>query len=81
MVLRVELVISQPANSAWKRRTSSAVAVSGEWPSQAANRRQLRIWAICVLGLNLRADMSSIMRACNGLMERLTTLLMGELLF
>jgi hypothetical protein len=38
MVLRVELEISQPANSTWKPRTSSAVAVSGEWPSQAANR-------------------------------------------
>ena len=58
----------------------SDVAVSGERPSQTANRRQLRMWAVCVFGLNLRAAMSSTMRACKGLMERLTELLMGELL-
>ena len=48
-------------------RTSSAVAVSGERLSQAANRLQLEMWLRCECGLSLRAAMSSIIRCRSGL--------------
>jgi hypothetical protein len=46
----------------WKRRTSSAVAVSGERFKNAANRLQLWMWLRCEWGPSLRTVMSSIMR-------------------
>jgi hypothetical protein len=53
--------VAEAAHS-WKRRTSSAVAVSGERFKNAANRLQLWIWLRCEWGPSLRAVMSSIMR-------------------
>ena len=55
------------ARCSWKRRTSSAVAVSGERCSKAANRLQLWMWLLCDAGPSLRAAMSSIMRWQSGL--------------
>jgi NAD(P)-dependent dehydrogenase (short-subunit alcohol dehydrogenase family) len=60
--LRLQMLAPLSMRCSWKRRTSSAVAVSGERLSQAANRLQLEIWLRCVCGLSLRAAMSSIIR-------------------
>ena len=60
--LRLPMLAPLSTRYSWKRRTSSAVAVSGERLSQAANRLQLEMWLRCVCGLSLRAAMSSIIR-------------------
>src|SRR5262249_12337340 len=70
-MIRLRLQMLRPASStkcSWKRRTSSAVAVSGDRFKNAANRLQLWIWLRCEWGPSLRAVMSSIMRRRSGLM-------------
>jgi hypothetical protein len=46
----------------WNRRISAWIAVSGDRFRNAANRRQLRMWPLCVPAHSLRAFMSSIIR-------------------
>ena len=60
--LRLQMLAPLSMRCSWNRRTSSAVAVSGERLSQAANRLQLEMWLRWVCGLSLRAAMSSIIR-------------------
>ena len=60
--LRVIALTPVSVRCSWKLRRSSAVAVSGERLSQAANRLQARIWPTCVPGTSWRAIISSIMR-------------------
>jgi hypothetical protein len=54
----------------WKRRRSSAVAVSGERPMKAANARTLRMSSLRVFSVKPRTLMSSIMRARSALIGR-----------
>ena len=60
--LRLQMLAPLSTRCSWKRRTSSAVAVSGERLSQVVNRLQLEMWLRCVCGSSLRAAMSSIIR-------------------
>jgi hypothetical protein len=46
--LRLQMLAPLSMRWSWKRRTSSAVAVSGERFSQAAKRLQLWTWLRCV---------------------------------
>src|SRR5215471_16422746 len=65
VTIRLRLQTLRPASTkcSWKRRTSSAVAVSGERFKNAANRLQLWMWLRCEWGLSLRAVMTCRDRA------------------
>jgi len=60
VMIRLRLQTLRPASTkcSWKRRTSSAVAVSGERFKNAANRLQLLMWLRCEWGPSLRAVVS-----------------------
>src|ERR1700757_368943 len=45
--LRLQMLSPLSTRCSWKRRTSSAVAVSGERPRNAAKRLQLWMWLLC----------------------------------
>ena len=52
--LRLQMLAPLSTRCSWKRRTSSAVAVSGERLSQVANRLQLEMW----LRLRVRVELA-----------------------
>jgi hypothetical protein len=62
MRLRLQMLSPLSIRNSWNPRISSAVAVSGERPRNAANRIQLWMWLLCECRPSLRAVMSSIMR-------------------
>src|SRR5215471_10354558 len=57
--LRLQMLSPLSTRCSWKRRTSSAVAVSGERSRNAAKRLQLWMWLLCAWRPNLRAAISS----------------------
>ena len=70
--LRMQMLVPLSMSCCWKYFTSSgvavavAVAVSGERPSQAADRLQARRWLVWDAGPRLRDIISAIIRARRG---------------